>query len=289
VKRRERQRRAPGTGGESEATEKLHKVLADLGYGSRREMERWITQGRVDVNGAPARLGDRVTGRDRIRVDGVDARRRSREAVAATPRVLVMNKAEGVVCTRRDPEGRPTCFDTLPRLVTGRWIVVGRLDLNSSGLLLLTNDGALAHRLMHPSAGLARDYLARIDRELDPETCRVLTEGVLLEDGQLARFERLEHVGGRGRNHWYVVSLQEGRNREVRRLFESQNVQVSRLKRVRFGPVLLPAAIRRGRFAEMAVAEVTALQRAVGLAPLPAARARPRQGGVRGASRGRRS
>jgi 23S rRNA pseudouridine2605 synthase len=257
-----------GSGAEARdaAPEKLHKVLADLGLGSRREMERWIAAGRVEVNGARAQIGDRVGPRDRIRVDGVVCRRQPpRGATRAAARVLVMNKAEGIICTRRDPEGRPSCFDALPRLATGRWIAVGRLDINSSGLLLFTNDGALAHRMMHPSSGLTREYVVRVDAELDETVRATLTEGVLLVDGELARFERLELVGGRGRNHWYRVDLLEGRNREVRRLFESQGVRVSRLKRVRFGPVVLPSAVKRGRWQEMRPADVPALYRAIGM------------------------
>lgn len=265
--------------------EKLHKVLADLGLGSRREMERWIASGRVEVNGTRAAVGARVGPRDRIRVDGVERRRTSPREESAAPRVLIMNKAEGIICSRRDPEGRPSCFDALPRLPGGRWVSVGRLDINSSGLLLFTNDGALAHRMTHPSTGFEREYVVRVDDALDDETSAALREGVLLDDGELARFDRLEHVGGRGRNHWYAVVLREGRNREVRRLFESQGVRVSRLKRVRFGPIKLPAAVRRGRFAEMPAGEVAALCRAAGLVP----RHRPAQVGSQSRASRRRA
>ena len=267
-------------------TEKLQKALADLGLGSRREIERWIVAGRVSVNGAVARLGARVAKDDRISVDGIErrgahraehrageraGRREARVAGrVASPRVLIMNKAEGVICTRRDPQGRPTCFDGLPRLVGGRWIAVGRLDINSSGLLLFTNDGALAHALMHPSAELTREYWVRVDRALDATASAALTEGVLLPDGELARFAALEHVGGGGRNQWYRVALTEGRNREVRNLFESQGVRVSRLKRARYGPIVLPASLKRGRYEALPASEVALLYAQAGLAaPLP--------------------
>lgn len=281
------------------ATEKLQKVLADLGLGSRREIERWIEAGRVAVNGEIARLGARVSRDDRIDVDGVEQRGAS--GPAGDARVIVMNKAEGIICTRRDPEGRPTCFDALPRLASGRWVAVGRLDINSSGLLLFTNDGALAHALMHPSSGLTREYAVRVDRELDAGAVAALTDGVLLPDGELARFAVLEHAGGGGRNHWYRVELTEGRNREVRGLFESQGIRVSRLKRVRYGPIALPASIKRGRYDAMSAHDVAALYAHVGL-PMPRpssegrARGRTREGrgsrkgpSVRGAASARRS
>jgi 23S rRNA pseudouridine2605 synthase len=175
-------------------------------------------------------------------------------------RVLVMNKAEGVVCTRRDPEGRPTCFDDLPALAGERWMSVGRLDINSSGLLLLTNDGALAHRLMHPSTGIDREYAVRVAGTIDDDMQRALREGVLLDD-YVGKFTDIEAAGGEGYNHWYHVTLMEGRNREVRRLLESQGVRVSRLKRVRYGPVVLPSSLRRGQWLEMSAPDVLELYR----------------------------
>jgi len=283
--------REPGT---PPRTEKLQKVLADLGIGSRREMERWIEAGRVEVNGRVAGLGVRVGPRDRIRVDGVERRRTGEDMARGRrggARMVVMNKAEGIICTRNDPEGRPTCFDALPRLGLGRWVSVGRLDINSSGLLLFTNDGALANRMMHPSTALEREYTVRVDQELTPRQLEALTTGVLLDDGELARFALLEHVGGSGRNHWYRVVLLEGRNREVRRLFESQGVRVSRLKRVRYGPVALPSSIKRGRFAEMSGEELAALYRSVGLKvpalppPAPRMRSGRSAGAIRKANR----
>ena len=247
----------------SAATEKLQKVLADAGIGSRREMERWIDAGRITVNGSVARLGARVAAHDRIAVDGRPLTR----SRALTSRVIIMNKAEGVICTRRDSEGRPTCFDTLPRLGGGRWASVGRLDISSSGLLLFSNDGELVHRLMHPSAQLDREYAVRVDGLIDAAHERVLREGVLLDDG-VARFSDISRHGGAGRNQWYHVTLLTGRNREVRRLLESQGLKVSRLKRVRYGPVVLPSWLKRGEWAELGAADVVRLYTLVGL-PAP--------------------
>jgi 23S rRNA pseudouridine2605 synthase len=242
-------------------TEKLHKVMADAGIGSRREMERWIDAGRVRVNGTVAKLGDRASDEDQITVDGAPLHHRA----ATVSRILLMNKADGIVCTRRDPEGRPTCFDGLPRLTGGRWVVVGRLDINSSGLLLLTNDGELAHRLMHPSTGLDREYAVRVAGVIDADVERALREGVLLDES-IARFTDIARHGGTGYNQWYHVTVMEGRNREVRRLLESQGVSVSRLKRVRYGPVVLPASLRRGQWAEMSPADVGEIYRILGMA-----------------------
>jgi 23S rRNA pseudouridine2605 synthase len=251
---------APAAAVEVPQTEKLHKVMADAGLGSRREMERWIEAGRVTINGNCAVLGDRVGVEDQVTVDGAPLHHRAE----TTARVLIMNKADDVVCTRRDPEGRPTCFDGLPKLSGGRWVVVGRLDVNSSGLLLLTNDGALAHLLMHPSTGLDREYAVRVAGVIDEDMERALREGVLLDDG-IAKFTDIARHGGTGYNHWYHVTLMDGRNREVRRLLESQGVRVSRLKRVRYGPVVLPASLRRGQWREVAAADVGELYRILGL------------------------
>ena len=251
---------APAPTAGSPKTEKLHKIMADAGLGSRREMERWIEAGRVTINGTVAALGVRVGDDDQVTVDGTPLHHRA-DTVA---RVLVMNKADGIVCTRRDPEGRPTCFDGLPRLAGGRWVVVGRLDINSSGLLLLTNDGALAHRLMHPSTGIDREYAVRVAGVIDEDMERALREGVLLDDA-IAKFSDISRHGGTGYNQWYHVTLMEGRNREVRRLLESQGIQVSRLKRVRYGPVVLPASLRRGHWREMSAHDVGELYRILGL------------------------
>ncbi|MFN2169380.1 MAG: pseudouridine synthase, partial [Anaerolineae bacterium] len=242
-------------------TEKLHKALADLGYGSRREMEQWIAAGRVQVNDVVASLGTRVTPADAILVDGRPAGRATPGAAPAEGcRVLVMNKPVGVICTRRDPEGRPTIFDDLPRLRQGRWISVGRLDIQTSGLLLLTNDGALAHRMMHPSTGLDREYAVRVNGRLEEAQLEQLTAGVEV-DGEELRFSDIQYYNGSGMYHWYHVVLMEGRNREVRRLFESMALTVSRLKRVRFGPVVLPSTLRSGRCMEIGDADLKALYR----------------------------
>ena len=236
-------------------SEKLHKVLAEHGLGSRREMERWIDAGRVKVNGRIAALGSRVEGDDRIQVDG---RRIRRVAIAA--RVLVMNKREGVICTRNDPEQRTTVFAGLPRLARGRWVSVGRLDVSTSGLIMFTNDGALANRLMHPSTGIDREYAVRIGGDLDALQLDSLREGITI-DGERQSFSDIQYYDGKGSNHWYHVVLMEGRNREVRRLFESLGVSVSRLKRVRYGPVVLPSWLKRGQTAEMGMDDLRSLYR----------------------------
>jgi 23S rRNA pseudouridine2605 synthase len=245
--------------------EKLQKVLADRGYASRRAIEDWMRAGRVLVNGVAAHVGQRVSPSDRVLVDGVPLREASRD----TARVLVLNKAAGVICTRADPEGRPTVFDALPRLSAGRWVAVGRLDFQSAGLLLVTNDGELANRLMHPRAGLDREYAVRVDGRLTDSEIERLKRGVQ-SDGEELRFSDIRHYDGSGLNHWYHVVLLEGRNREVRRLFEAVGRTVSRLKRVRYGPVFLPSTLRSGRHQALGDADIAALYRLVGLqAPRP--------------------
>ncbi|MFT6420675.1 MAG: 23S rRNA pseudouridine2605 synthase [Porticoccus sp.] len=228
-------------------SEKLQKVLAAAGYGSRRELEQWITDGRVEVNGKPAKLGDRVTAEDAINVDG---KRIKLAAADRKIRVLLYNKPEGEVCTRSDPEGRKTVFDNLPRLAGERWVVVGRLDMNTTGLLLFTNNGELANRLMHPSYQVDREYLVRVHGAVDDAMIKRLREGVLLEDGP-AKFSDVVPGERVGSNGWYTVALVEGRNREVRRLWESQDVEVNRLKRVRFGPIFMPSYVRMGQWIEL--------------------------------------
>ncbi|MFU8813962.1 MAG: pseudouridine synthase [Pseudomonadales bacterium] len=229
-------------------------MLADHGYGSRRQMELWITAGRVTVNGEAAHIGQRVTAADSIAVDG----RSLRHAPDEPSRVLVVNKAVGVICTRHDPEGRATVFDDLPALRTGRWISIGRLDVQTSGLLLLTNDGALAHRMMHPSTGLDREYAVRVGGQLSDEQIAALKSGVLVE-GVFLKFSDIRYYDGSGHNHWYHVVLLEGRNREVRRLFEAVGVGVSRLKRVRYGPVALPSTLRIGQRRDLPEDDLKAL------------------------------
>lgn len=242
--------------------ERLHKVLARAGVGSRRQMEDAIVAGRLTINGRIANLGDRVQEKDDIRLDGRKVRYVSLEE---TPRrVLMYYKPEDEICTRLDPEGRPTVFEKLPRLRGARWIMVGRLDINSMGLLLFTTDGELANRLMHPSSNIEREYAVRVMGEVTPEALENLTAGVMLEDG-FAKFESISDAGGEGINHWYKVTLLEGRNREVRRMWESQGLRVNRLIRVRYGNLLLSRELRQGQMCELTEAEVAALAAIVNL------------------------
>ena len=241
---------------------RLQKALAEMGHGSRRQIEQWIADGRVLVNGEPARLGQRLEHGDAVTLDGKPLSGHR----PATSRVLVLNKPEGLVCTRRDPEGRRTVFDSLPRLRQGRWIAVGRLDIATTGLLVLTNDGSLAHHMMHPSTGLDREYAVRAYGRLDDAWMQRLVDGVVI-DGERYAFTDIRYYDGSGRNHWYHVALMDGKNRAVRKLFERAGLTVSRLKRVRFGPVVLPATLSRGRFAEMGQADLKALYSLFKLAP----------------------
>jgi 23S rRNA pseudouridine2605 synthase len=242
--------------------ERLQKVLARAGLGSRREIEEWIRAGRITVNDQPATLGVSVGERDLVRVDG----RAVSMATDATesPRTLIYHKPAGELTTRRDEAGRPTVFDSLPRIRNARWITIGRLDFNTSGLLLVTTDGELAHRLMHPSWEIEREYAVRVLGKVEDDVLGRLLEGVMLEDGPAA-FSNIIEAGGQGANHWYHVVVREGRNREVRRLWESQGVQVSRLIRVRYGPVRLPARVRAGRYRDLEQKELEALYAAVKL------------------------
>lgn len=238
--------------------EKLQKLLAHAGIGSRRDMEKLIAEGRVKVNGETAKLGDRAGSRDDITLDGKKIKM-SAEKVAG--RVLLYNKPEGEICSHSDPEGRPTVFARLPKIKGARWISVGRLDFNTSGLLIFTTDGELANALMHPSSEIDREYLCRVLGQVDEPLLQRMIDGVMLEDG-VAKFTDIVDGGGEGANRWYYVAIMEGRNREVRRLWESQNVQVSRLKRVRFGTVFLPSRLKQGQWEEMdkkAVAELYAM------------------------------
>lgn len=235
-------------------TEKLQKALADAGRGSRREMERLIESGVVTVNGQPAKLGDRVGPEDVIRIEGRIVRRQAAEGAEA-PRVLIYHKPAGEIVSRDDPEGRPSVFAHLPRVPGSRWIAVGRLDFNTEGLLIFTTSGALANRLMHPRYEMAREYAVRTAGELTPEAEEQLLAGVELEDGP-AKFLTLNDEGGKGLNHWYSVTIREGRNREVRRLFEAVNLTVSRLIRVRYGAVELPPGLLRGKMKELEPADV---------------------------------
>ncbi|WP_397449205.1 23S rRNA pseudouridine(2605) synthase RluB [Pseudomonas sp. NA-150] len=248
------------------AGEKLQKVLARIGVGSRRDVEAWISQGRIKVNGKDATLGQRVDLHDAISVDGRVIKRE--EAAETVRRVIMYNKPDGEICTRDDPEGRPTVFDRLPRPKEGRWVNIGRLDINTTGLLMFTTDGELANRLMHPSFEMDREYAVRVRGEVDDDMIARLKAGVVLEDGP-ARFTDIQQApGGEGFNHWYHCVVMEGRNREVRRLWESQGLVVSRLKRVRYGPVFLNSDLPMGRWREMSQYEVDVLSAEVGLTPV---------------------
>jgi len=246
-------------------SEKLQKVLARAGFGSRRQLEEWISSGRVSVNGKMATLGCRVSPGDKVYVDGKPVKMVAPEEVKV--RVLIYHKPEGEICTRNDPENRPTVFSRLPSLRTGRWISVGRLDINSSGLLLFTNDGELANQLMHPTREIEREYAVRIFGDVNEAMVKTLTTtGVELEDG-IARFDKIINVGGDNSNHWFHVVLHEGRNREVRRMWESQGVVVSRLMRVRYGCVNLPRELHSGQWQQLTPEEVKALTDLAGATP----------------------
>nr|VFK37038.1 MAG: 23S rRNA pseudouridine2605 synthase [Candidatus Kentron sp. SD]VFK43092.1 MAG: 23S rRNA pseudouridine2605 synthase [Candidatus Kentron sp. SD] len=268
-------------------TEKLQKVLAETGLESRRALEGWIEAGRVSVNGAPAKLGARVRATDRIQVDGREISRRA--PGAGRLRVLRYHKPVGEICSRLDPEGRRSVFQRLPDIPGARWVMVGRLDINTSGLLLFTNAGDLAHRLMHPSSDIEREYAVRVlpweseedarqspsdarrgaddENGIAPNIIARLREGVRLEDG-LARFECIVDAGGQGRNHWYHVTIKEGKTHEVRRLWEAVGLRVSRLIRLRYGPIRLGRALRPGRWEELSPGESAALAKSVGLGKL---------------------
>ena len=258
--------------------ERLQKFLARMGLGSRRQIEDWIRQGRITVNGAVAQLGHQVNGAEKIQIDG---RLIQVRPFGQRRRVLAYYKPVGEMTSRHDPEGRPTVFEHLPSLRDSRWIAVGRLDLNTQGLLLLTNDGELANRLMHPSSQIEREYAVRVLGEVSAEMLKRLREGVTLEDG-VAHFDEIRDVGGEGANHWYHVILREGRHREVRRLWESQGVTVSRLTRVRYGSVTLRRGLHPGHWDELDEAQITELLRAVGYAPQPEPKPEPRRSSAGG-------
>ncbi|MBI5450770.1 MAG: 23S rRNA pseudouridine(2605) synthase RluB [Gammaproteobacteria bacterium] len=242
--------------------QRLQKVLANAGLGSRREIDAWIAAGRVVVNGIVAEPGLKVDTTDKILVDGKLLR--LDQTTPTRTRVIAYNKPAGEVCTRSDPERRPTIFDHLPVLRQGRWLSVGRLDITTLGLLLLTNDGDLANKLMHPSSGIEREYAVRILGQVDQDMLQRLADGVQLDDGKAA-FEDIRDAGGEGANHWYHVTLREGRNREVRRMWESQGVKVSRLIRVRYAAIELPRDLKPGAWLELEPAQVNDLKRLVGM------------------------
>lgn len=242
--------------------ERIQKILSRAGYGSRREIERLVEAGEVLVNGVPATVGQAIDEHDQVTLRGQRLHLGSR--LHATPKVLMYNKPAGEVCTQTDPEGRKTVFDELPDIRAGRWVMIGRLDINTDGLLLFTTDGELANRLMHPSSGIEREYAVRVLGNVEPEMLIQMQEGVELEDGK-ANFLRIKDAGGEGANHWYHVVLAEGRNREVRRLWESQGVKVSRLIRIRYGSVELPRYLRSGHHQELDVKALRKLYESVGL------------------------
>lgn len=246
---------------ESAADKRLHKAIADAGITSRRQAEAWIAEGRVRVNGELATVGQKVGVQDQISIDG---RRLRRSDPHEEKRVLLYKKQVGEEVSRKPAAGRRSVFRKLPRLASGRWIAIGRLDVNTSGLLLLTNDGELAQRLMHPSFEIEREYAVRIHGQVSDEMLESLQSGVMLEDG-MGYFESIQAMGGRSSNQWYQVMLREGRHRLVRRLWTSQEVEVSRLMRVRYGPVMLPSGIRSGRAVDLPPELVSELYDAVGL------------------------
>jgi len=246
---------------DDEDTVKLHKVLADVGMGSRRDMEDLIIQGRVSVNGLPAHIGQRIGPTDQVRINGKPVHRK---IASKPPRVILYHKPAGEIVSQSDPEGRPTVFDRLPKARQGRWIAVGRLDFNTEGLLLFTTSGELANRLMHPRYGVEREYAVRILGELGQDSMAQLKTGIQLDDGE-AKFLRLTIGGGDGANRWYHVALSEGRNREVRRMFETVGHTVSRLLRTRYGMFLLPPRLRRGKWEEVSPEGVGSLMRSAGL------------------------
>ncbi|MBO0612005.1 MAG: hypothetical protein RL122_341 [Pseudomonadota bacterium] len=243
--------------------ERIQKLLSRAGYGSRREIERMVNAGEILVNGQRAASGQAIDENDQVTLRGQRLHLSSR--VNATHKVLMYHKPAGEVCTLSDPDNRPTVFDSLPKIRAGRWIMVGRLDINTDGLLLFTTDGELANKLMHPSSEIEREYACRVLGEVNNEMLIRLQEGVELEDGK-ANFMRIKDAGGEGVNHWYHVVLAEGRNREVRRLWESQGVKISRLIRVRYGNIMLPRYLRSGHHKELEVRELRKLYGLVNMA-----------------------
>lgn len=258
-------------------SERLQKALARAGYGSRRKLETMISEGRVSVNGSIAVLGTKIEKEDIVIFDGQPVPPAMLFEHARL--VIAYHKPEGEVCTRKDPEGRPTIFDRLPKIAQGRWIAVGRLDINTSGLILLTTDGELANRLMHPSSEIDREYLVRVHGNVTEEQLERLVDGVILDDGP-ARFTdivRHPEADPDRRNQWFYVALMEGRNREVRRLWENQGLQVNRLKRVRYGCIFLPSFLKQGHFVELCQKEVDDLGKLVELPSLPVSKMTPQE------------
>jgi 23S rRNA pseudouridine2605 synthase len=250
---------------------KLHKVLAQAGMGSRLEMEQLILEGRISVNNEPAHVGQRIQYGDQIKVNGKPIRVRIEPPPA---RVIAYHKPAGEIVSHDDPQNRPSVFRKLPRLMNGKWQSVGRLDLNTEGLLLFTSSGELANQLMHPRFGLEREYAVRVLGALSKDEKQHLLDGVILDDG-LAQFGSIEDGGGEGSNCWYRVTISEGRNREVRRMMEAVGHAVSRLIRIRYGAMVLPHGLRRGAWLELEESDIRALMRAVGLQDRSSASPRP--------------
>ena len=260
---------------------RLQKYLSDLGMGSRRGIEEWIAKGRVRVDGQQASLGQRVTDASRITVDGHPVRRPLQSA--SEIRVIAYNKPEGEICSRDDPGNRTTVFERLPRIRGARWVAVGRLDINTRGLMLFTTSGDLANRLMQPATGLEREYLCRVFGEVSESALETLSRGVSL-DGELIAFKRIQRQRGEGRNTWYRVVVTEGRYREVRRLWESVQCRVSRLVRVRYGPILLARNLKPGEWVSLSPAEISTL---FGLAGLDGGKPGRRMTGTKGGGPGK--
>ncbi len=240
--------------------ERIQKVLANAGFGSRREIEAQIKAGKISVNGKVAELGQQIGPKDRVAINSKPIRLHLEREKKC--KLLAYYKPAGVVCTRKDEKGRDTVFNHLPRVRNGRWINIGRLDLNTTGLLLFTTDGELANKLMHPSSEIEREYAVRVLGEASKEQLQAMRDGVELEDG-IAKFTDIVESGGEGVNHWYHVVIMEGRNREVRRLWESQGLTVTRLIRTRFGPYILPRNKRPGQHWRLEDKDISALQAAV--------------------------
>lgn len=243
----------------SDEKQRIQKLLAHAGIGSRREIERYIEAGVIRVNGRVATLGDKISVTDKVQFNGRIIKLAKK--LEQPTQVLMYHKPEGQICSRKDPDHADTVFKHLPRLAQGRWISVGRLDLNSAGLLLFTNDGELANLLMHPAQSVLRVYQVRVRGELTPEERKTLQTGVTLEDGHAA-FESIHPVGGTTQNKWYKVGLREGRNREVRRMFEALGHQVSRLIRIQYGPITLPKSLKQGAYLNLTESQIDALKAA---------------------------
>ncbi len=229
-------------------SERVQKILANAGFGSRRYVEKLIKEGRVKINGRSAQLGDKAGIEDKLHVNGKLIN--NRFLLQSDRKMIIYNKPEGEIVTRKDPEGRKSVFDSLPSFFGGRWVAVGRLDINTSGLLLFTNDGELANRLMHPKFQIDREYAVRVKGEIEADQIKKLVNGVMLEDG-VARFEEVVESGGRKTNRWFHVAILEGKKREVRRLWEAVGLTVSRLKRVRYGPIILDSSVKVGEWRDL--------------------------------------